>query len=151
MSRTRVAFLLVFATSLLLVSCGPGTGSHGLKAWYVDSLVKVFPGDAVGAGQLAPAEFEAARNQHVNIQVGLRSTNAFSAITARLEPPKDGSGHTIDPSNASIRQVGYVVVGSHTPKSPADEVIGTTPGWYPDALLGASARSRSQPHTLHLG
>ncbi|MGA8186039.1 MAG: DUF4091 domain-containing protein, partial [Terriglobia bacterium] len=59
----------------------------------------------------------------------------FSALTASIEPPKDNSGHTIAPSNASIRQVGYVVVGSHTPKSPADEVIGTAPGWYPDALL----------------
>ena len=81
-SRTRVVFLLIFAANLVLTSCGPGTGSHGLKAWYVDSLVKVFPGDAVGASQLAPAEFMAARNQHVNIQVALRSTNAFSAITA---------------------------------------------------------------------
>ena len=133
--RTRVIVLLIFSTSLFFISCGPGTGSHGLKAWYVDSLVKVFPGDAVGSSQLAPAQFEAARNQHVNIQVAFRSTKAFSGITASLEPLKDGSGHTIAPSNASIRQVGYVVVGSHTPKSPADEVIGTTPGWYPDVLL----------------
>jgi Glycoside hydrolase 123, catalytic domain/Glycoside hydrolase 123 N-terminal domain len=135
MARTRVVFLLIFATSLFFISCGPGTGSHGLKAWYVDSLVKIFPGDAVGASALAPAEFEAARNQHVNIQVALRSTKAFSALTATIEPLKDGGGHTIAPSNASIRQVGYVVVGSHTPKSPAGEVIGTAPGWYPDALL----------------
>ena len=134
-SRTRVGFLLIFATSLLFISCGPGTGSHGLKAWYVDSLIKVFPGDAVGASQLVPAEFMAARNQHVNIQVALRSTKAFTGITANLEPLKDGSGHSIAASNASLRQVGYVVVGSHTPKSPADEVIGTAPGWYPDALL----------------
>ena len=28
-----------------------------------------------------------------------------------------------------------MVVGSHTPGSPPDELIGTTPGWYPDALL----------------
>ena len=65
--RTRSIFLLIFSTSLLFISCGPGTGSHGLKVWYVDSLIKVFPGDAVGSSQLAPAQFEAARNQHVNI------------------------------------------------------------------------------------
>ena len=135
MSRTRVVGFLILATNLFLISCGPGTGSHGLKAWYVDSLIKVFPGDAVGSSQLAPAEFEAARNQHVNIQVALRSTKAFSAIAAQLEPLKDSADHTVAPSNASIRQVGYVVVGSHTPGSPADEVIGTVPGWYPDALL----------------
>ena len=134
-SPSRAVFLLVFATTLLLTSCGPGTGSHGLKAWYVDSLVKVFPGDAVGANNLPSAEFMAARNQHVNIQVALRAKRAFSALTARLEPPKDGSGHAINVSNASLHQVGYVVVGSHTPKSPADELIGTAPGWYPDPLL----------------
>ncbi|TAM79212.1 MAG: DUF4091 domain-containing protein [Acidobacteria bacterium] len=134
-SRSRVVFLLTFAAIMFLTSCGPGTGSHGLKAWYVDSLVKVFPQDAVGASQLASAEFMTARNQHVNIQIALRSTKAFSGLTASLDPPKDDNGHTIAASSASLRQVGYVVVGSHTRGSPADELVGTAPGWYPDPLL----------------
>jgi Glycoside hydrolase 123, catalytic domain/Glycoside hydrolase 123 N-terminal domain len=134
-SQSRAVFLLIFATILFLTSCGPGTGSHGLKAWYVDSLVKVFPDDAVGANGLPAGEFTAARNQHVNIQIAVRSRRAFSTLTASLDPPKDASGHTLAASNASIRQVGYVVVGSHTQGSPADELVGTAPGWYPDALL----------------
>jgi len=134
-SRSRVVLLLIVLISLLLSSCGPGTGSHGLKAWFVDSLVKIFPDDAVGTSQLASGEFMAARSQHVNLQIALRSTRALPAVTVRLEPPKDSSGHTIAASNASIRQVGYVVVGSHTPGSPSDELVGTAPGWYPDALL----------------
>jgi len=134
-SLARVVFLLVITTSLLLSSCAPGTGSHGLKAWFVDSLVKVFPDDAVGANGLPSGDFMAGRNQHANIQVALRSVRAFSTLTARLEPLKDSSGHTIDVSNATLRQVGYVVVGSHTPKSPADELVGTAPGWYPDPLF----------------
>ena len=68
-SQSRAILLLSFAAVLLLISCGPGTGSHGLNAWYVDSLVKVFPNDAVGARQLASAEFMAARNEHINIQL----------------------------------------------------------------------------------
>src|SRR5574340_425571 len=107
-SRSRVVFPLTFAAILLLTSCGPGTASHGLKAWYVDSLVKVFPDDAVGASQLASAEFLAARNQHLNIQIALRSTRAFSGLTASINPPEDGKGHAIAPSNFSFRQVGYV-------------------------------------------
>jgi len=134
-SRSRVVCLFIATTSLLLSSCGPGTGSHGLKAWFVDSLVKVFPADGVGTSQIASAEFVAARNQHVDLQIALRSTQPFSAVSVRLEPPKDGSGHTIAGADASIRQVGYVVVGSHTPGSPPDERVGTAPGWYPDALL----------------
>lgn len=133
--RARIAFLLVVSTGLFLSSCGPGSGSHGMKAWYVDSLVKIFPGDGIGTSQLATGEFTAARNQHVNIQVALRSTQAFPAVTVRLEPPKDGGDHTIAASDFSIRQVGYVVVGSHTQGSPADELVGTAPGWYPDPLL----------------
>jgi Glycoside hydrolase 123, catalytic domain/Glycoside hydrolase 123 N-terminal domain len=130
-----MGFLALSIMSLFLSSCGPGVGSHGLKAWYVDSLIKVFPTDAVGTSHLASAEFIAARNQHVNIQIALRSTRPLSAVSVRVEPPKDDSGHTIASSDASIRQVGYVVVGSHTPKSPPDELVGPAPGWYPDALL----------------
>jgi Glycoside hydrolase 123, catalytic domain/Glycoside hydrolase 123 N-terminal domain len=135
MSRWRMGFLALLVMSLFVTSCGPGTGSHGLRAWYVDSLIKVFPADAVGTSHLASAEFIAARNQHLNIQIALRSTRPFSAVSVRLEPPKDDQGHMIVTSDASIRQVGYVVVGSHTPKSPPDELVGTAPGWYPDALL----------------
>ena len=135
MSRRLTGLLALLMVSLFFFACGPGTGSHGLKAWYVDSLIKIFPGDAVGTSQLASAQFIAARNQHVNIQVALRSTQAFPALTARLEPPTDGRGHGIAASDASLRQVGYVVVGSHTPHAPADELVGTAPGWYPDALL----------------
>ncbi|HZT69941.1 MAG TPA: DUF4091 domain-containing protein [Terriglobia bacterium] len=133
--QSRAVFLTVVAAALSLSACGPGTGSRGLKAWFVDSLVKVFPDDQVGTGKAASSEFTAARNQHVNIQVSIRSKRPFSAVTARLEPLKDTSRQEIPASAVSIRQVGYVVVGSHTPGSPADELIGTAPGWYPDPLL----------------
>lgn len=72
----------------------------------MDSLVKVFPDNAVGANTQPSGPFMAGGNQHVNIQVALRSTRAFSALTARLEPLKDGGGHTIDVSNSTLRQVG---------------------------------------------
>jgi hypothetical protein len=134
-SPSRAVFFGLVAAALLLSACGPGTGSHGLKAWFTDSLVKVFPEDPVGTGRVASSEFTAARNQHVNIQVSLRSTRSFSAVTAHLEPLRDTKGLEIPSSAASIRQVGYVVVGSHTPGSPPDELIGTAPGWYPDPLL----------------
>jgi len=134
-SQSRAILLLSFAAVLLLISCGPGTGSHGLNAWYVDSLVKVFPNDAVGARQLASAEFMAARNEHINIQIALRSKTAFTGVTASLDPPEDTKGHAIAASNFTLRQVGYVVVGSHTQGSPAGELVGTAPGWYPDPLL----------------
>lgn len=132
--RSQLLLVLILLCSFFS-SCGAGTGSHGLKAWFVDSLVKIFPTDQVGTSHLTSAHFVAARNQHVNIQIALRSSRPFSAVSARLEPLKDGSGHTIPASAASIRRVAYVVVGSHTPGSPSDELVGTAPGWYPDELL----------------
>jgi hypothetical protein len=118
------------AAYLLCLSCG--LSAHGFRAWFVDSLVKVFPSDPAGSHRLSSADFVAARNQDVNIQVVIRSGQAISKLAARLEPLRDAAGHAIQ--TASIRQEGYVVVGSHT-NSPSDELVGTAPGWYPDVLL----------------
>lgn len=134
MSRSRIGFVALVILSMVFSSCGVGTGSHGLNAWYVDALVKVFPNDSIGTARLASAHFIAARNQHINIQIALRSTRALPKVSARLESLKDNSGHSI--SDVSIRQVGYVVVGSHTPNTPAADLVGTAPGLYPDVLLG---------------
>lgn len=133
MSRSHVVVLVPFVLCLSLSSCGRVVSSDGLNAWFVDSLVKIFPTDPVGASRIDTAEFIAARNQHVNIEIALRSRRSFPKISARLASLKDNAGHVIDGS--SVHQVGYVVVGSHTPGSPPDERVGTAPGWYPDPLL----------------
>lgn len=130
MGRSNI--LLAFIVCALCVSPALSRGPRGFNAWFVDSLVKVFPHDAARTHRLSAPDFSAARNQHVNIQVAIRSGAAVPGITATLVPLKDGDGHTID--SVTIRQEGYVVVGSHT-HAPADELIGTAPGWYPDVLL----------------
>lgn len=130
MGRFRI--LTTLAACAVLVSPALARGPRGFNAWFVDSLVKVFPHDAAGTHLLSPPEFAAARNQHVNIQVAIRSGKAASGITVTIAPLKDGDGHAID--SATIRQEGYVVVGSHT-HAPAAELVGTAPGWYPDVLL----------------
>ncbi len=128
----RFKLLLPVAVCFLCVSPGFARQPHGFKAWFVDSLIKVFPYDQAGAHRLTSPEFLAARNQHVNIEVAMRSTEPVSSITAVIEPLKDDAGDVIN--NATIQQVGYVVVGSHT-RSPPDELVGIAPGWYPDVLL----------------
>lgn len=128
----RLIPIVALAMCILCVSCGQPGGARGFRAWFVGSLVKMFPQDTAGTHKLRSAHFAAARNQHVNIQVSIRSDHKVSTVTAKLEPLRDGAGHTID--DATLRQVGYVVVGSHT-HSPPNELIGTAPGWYPDVLL----------------
>lgn len=123
---------LAAATCIFCVSSGATSAPFGFHAWFVDSLIKVFPHDPVGAHRLATPEFAAARNEHVNIEIAMRSTQPISTVTADVEPPKNDAGRLI--KNATVQQVGCVVVGSHT-NSPPDDLVGTAPGWYPDVLL----------------
>ncbi|HEX5483308.1 MAG TPA: glycoside hydrolase domain-containing protein [Terriglobia bacterium] len=103
-----------------------------VHAWFVDSLVKVFPADAPGAHRLASAEYWGARNQHVSVQLALRSGKAFQGITVQVKPLFE-KGAT-ESRAIEVHHVGYVVAGSHTPDSPPDELVGVAPGWYPDVL-----------------
>lgn len=107
---------------------------QGLNTWFVDSLIKVFPSDAAGKHRLAPPEFWAARNQHISIQLAIRSARPLSGVTAEVKSLKGLKGETIPA--ATVNPVGYVVVGSHTKNTPAEELVGEAPGWYPDPLLG---------------
>lgn len=128
-SRLKILPLITVCVVCLSVSL---RCASGMQAWFVDSLIKVFPNNAAGSHRLSSPEFVAARNQHVNIQVSLRSNAEVKGITAAVAPLRDDAGHTINA--ATVRQEGYVVVGSHT-HSPPDDLIGTAPGWYPDVLL----------------
>lgn len=54
----RACLALVVLACALCASCGPG----GFHAWFVDSLIKVFPHDVAGTHRLKSPEFAAARN-----------------------------------------------------------------------------------------
>jgi hypothetical protein len=101
-----------------------------ISVWPVDSLTKVFPNDSPGTHLVTP-DFWAARGQHVSIQFAIRSRKALKNLSAEVNL-KNAKGEILDGS--TVRQVGYVVVGSHTDDTPADELIGEAPGWYPDPL-----------------
>jgi Domain of unknown function (DUF4091) len=101
-----------------------------ISVWSVDSLTKVFPNDSPGT-HLGILDFWAARGQHVSIQFAIRSTQTLKNLSAEVNL-KNAKGEILDGS--TVRQVGYVVVGSHTDDTPADELIGEAPGWYPDPL-----------------
>jgi Domain of unknown function (DUF4091) len=101
-----------------------------ISVWSVDSLTKVFPNDSPGT-HLGTLDFWAARGQHVSIQFAIRSRKALKNLSAEVNL-KNAKGEILDGS--TVRQVGYVVVGSHTDDTPADELIGEAPGWYPDPL-----------------
>lgn len=125
----------------------PAAAPAEIQAWFVDSLVKVFPGDPPGVQRLAAPEFPAARNQHLSIQLALRSAKPLQDVSAEITPLAGSPGQSI--SGGVAHAVGYVVVGSHTKNTPAQERIGEAPGWFPDPLWDFPITlERNRTHSL---
>ncbi len=123
------AICLVLILAIVSASASePGT----LHAWFVDSLIKVFPGDLAGKHRLVTPEFSAPRNRNLSIQFAVRSAEPLSAVTAEVTPLRGTKGESI--TGVVARSVGYVVVGSHSIDTPPEELVGEAPGWYPDLL-----------------
>jgi Domain of unknown function (DUF4091) len=124
---------LIFVILFILAQTGlPAAAPAEVQAWFVDSLVKVFPGDPPQAQRLAAPEFVAARNQHVSIQLALRSAEPLAEVFAEITPLAGSAGQR--GITGVTHAVGYVVVGSHTKNTPAAERVGEAPGWFPDPL-----------------
>ena len=131
MSYSR--FLTVVVAYALSVMTALAAPPESLRTWFVDSLIKVFPADAPGTHRLVTPEFWCARNQQVSVQLAVRSVVPVPAMTVEVPPLEMRSGGKI--ADVRVRRVGYVIVGSHTPDTPPEELVGEAPGWYPDPLL----------------
>ena len=131
MSYSR--FLTVIVAYALSVMTALAAPPESLRTWFVDSLIKVFPADAPGTHRLVTPEFWCARNQQVSVQLAVRSVAPVPGMTVEVPPLEMRSGGKI--ADVRVRRVGYVIVGSHTPDTPPEELVGEAPGWYPDPLL----------------
>ena len=143
---TRSTLFVLVASFVLALSPGRAADQPAPRAWFVDSLIKIFPGDAVGSHRLIRPELIAARGQHVSVQLAVRSTRAVEGLTAEVGPFTDASGASL--VGATVRREGFVVVGSHTEKTPDDELVGEAPGWFPDPLFDFPSKlepRRTQP------
>ena len=152
---TRSAFSLLSALCFFALTPARAGDAAGTQVWFVDSLIKIFPGDAVGSHRLVRTkvlaargqhvsvqlavhsdlpitELVAARGQHVSVQLAVRSARPLEGVTAEAGPFKDSAGATL--GGVTVRPEGYVVVGSHSRNTPEDERVGETPGWFPDPL-----------------
>jgi hypothetical protein len=122
----------VFVVLVMVVIPTSAAELDTFHAWFVDSLIKMFPGDPVGTHRLISTEFNAARNQHLSIQLAVRSAKPLSDVSAEVTTLRGTKGESI--TGAVARAVGYVVVGSNSKDTPAAELVGEAPGWYPDPL-----------------
>ncbi len=128
----RSFLLAIVAGCVLTTGLARGSTSSVLSTWFVDSLDKVFPGDTRGTHGLQTPEFSGARNQHLSVQLAIRSGGPLPDLTVEVKPLEGGAGRRL--STVEVHHVAYVVVGSHTPDSPPEELVGVAPGWYPDPL-----------------
>jgi hypothetical protein len=102
---------------------------NNLTAWFVDSLVKVFP-DSPARTSNSEVVLESARNGHTSLQVALRS-GSHRVVQVRVIAPRSGKA-TLD---VQAYRVGIVNVNSHPADTPLDEVVRPELGPYPDPLF----------------
>ncbi len=106
-----------------------GSQHDSISAWFVDSLVKVFP-DSPAATSKLQLDLVSARNGHTSLQVALRSESQ-RLVKVRVVAPGLG--------NAALKvqtyRVGAVKVNFHPTDTPLDEVARSEVGPYPDPLF----------------
>ncbi len=123
MLRFLVWFICFFSLS---ANAAP---RDNFSAWFVDSLVKVFP-DSPAATSKFELALVSARNGHTSLQVALRS-ESHRVVRVSVIAPRLG--------NAALKvqtsRVGTVKVNSHPTDTPLDEVVRSDVGPYPDPLF----------------
>ena len=106
-----------------------GSQHDNISAWYVDSLVKLFP-DSPAAKSKPEVTLLSARNGHTSLQVALRSASQ-RIVKVQVVAPRLG--------NAALKvqtyRVGMVKVHSHPTDTPLAEVVRSEVGPYPDPLF----------------
>src|SRR5258707_11416984 len=106
-----------------------GSQHDNISAWFVDSLVKVFP-DSLAATSKLEVTLLSARNGHTCLQVALRS-ESHRAVRVRVVAPRLGKTTL----GVQTYRVGTVKVNSHPTDTPLDEVVRSEVGPYPDPLF----------------
>ena len=99
------------------------------SAWFVDSLIKVFPDTPATDSKVRPT-IVSARNGHASLQVALSCVSACRVKVSVSAPRRRGSALDV-----RIFRVGYVRVTSHPPATPPDEIVRPEVGLYPDPLF----------------
>jgi hypothetical protein len=102
---------------------------NDLTAWFVDSLVKVFP-DTPAIAPNSELALESARNGHTSLQIALRS-DSHQVLQVRVISPRLGSAAL----KVQVYRVENVKVSSHPADTPLDEVVRSEVGSYPDPLF----------------
>ena len=102
---------------------------NNVTAWFIDSLVKVFP-DSPATTPNSELALESARNAHTSLQVALRSESPRVAQLRVISPRLESATLKVQ-----AYRVGHVKVNSHPADTPLAEVVRPEVGLYPDPLF----------------
>src|SRR2546430_2125741 len=100
-----------------------------VSAWFVDSLINVFPDTPAATSKLEPTLISA-RNGHASLQVALRS-ESNRQLMLHVTAPRLLNGAL----SLQIYRVADVNVKSHPAETSLDEVVRSEVGPYPDPLF----------------
>jgi hypothetical protein len=106
-----------------------GSQHDSFSAWFVDSLVKVFP-DSTAPASRVELGLVSGRNGHTSLQVALRSEE-HRVVRVRVIAPRLGNVIL----DVQTYRIGTVKVSSHPTDTPLDEVVRSEVGPYPDPLF----------------
>ena len=106
-----------------------GSQHDKISAWFVDSLVKVFPDTTPATPRLQP-DLVSTRNGHTSLQVALRSEE-HQVVQVRVVAPRLENSVL----KVQLYREGTVKVSSHPADTPLDEVVRPEVGPYPDPLF----------------
>lgn len=119
---------------LFLGSCGGAAGAT-LRVAVVNPMDRVFLSTQVIDTESVEVELWAARNEYEPFQLAIRSDDAAAIDIKKVEAtdlidPKTGA--IIPSAMFTYRFPALVYLQKHTDKTPADELDGEVPGWFPD-------------------
>jgi len=124
------AYILIF--TLLILS--PFLSCYALSLEIVPTTKRIFPSTAVtDRKDNLKIELWAARNEFESAQIAMRSDSTITIDKIDCTDLKHTrTGETIPRKNFESRFVKYVYVGRNTKKTPASELDGSAPNWFPD-------------------
>ena len=122
--------------------------SNGLHVWTQDCMSRIFPHDT-GSRRIAKRVLlYAAQGEVEAFQIGVHADapNLLNDLSAQASDLTSANGEILPKENVDILYADYVPVHWHSAGNPPEDLEGTAPGFYPDALLPSLWRAWGAPN-----
>ncbi len=119
---------------LLCVLCFPISG-EALLFSSVSPYERIFYRTSVSGTNDIEVELWSARNEYESFQIAFYANKKWKITAVEMSDLlEEKSGYKISPSSFEYRFPSYVPINKHSSRTPAEELDGVVPGFYPDPL-----------------